>query len=76
MTYRMTPKPLGTPMDLHFFGGIPHDVYLKQPVKSNSNTQTLEWHCETPETFTNAKPAELPIEVLEARRHIKKRKRS
>ena len=29
----MTPKPLGTPMDAHYFGGIPIDVFNQQAAK-------------------------------------------
>ncbi len=33
MSYRIKNQPLGTPMDLHFFGGIPFDVHMAQQAK-------------------------------------------
>ncbi len=61
MSYRIKNLPLGTPMDLQFLGGIPYADYMQRKEAAKP---------------VPMKRAELPLEVLDARKHIKKRKRS
>ncbi len=57
-------------MDLHFLTGIPHDVYEQKRLNAIVNPIVKEILAK------HAEPASLPLEVVEVRKHIKRRRRS